>query len=206
MSLRLKCVLPIDLIGIEEFDELVSSAELIVADRIGPKVMKLPNDNLLKIFRRKHLISSALFAPYAVRFVNNAFRLKELGIRCIQPVKIVHCTKNNTYAVEYEPLEGELLRGILQTADNRQLINKTAQFIAELHRKGVYFRSLHFENVIYHDGKLGLIDIADMKIYQKPLSKRLRDRNFQHFLRYPQDKEILTKFGLAEFEKMYHQY
>lgn len=206
MSLFLQCVLPINPISLEEFDKIISSAELVVADRIGPKVMKLPNNNLLKIFRCKRLFSSALFAPYAVRFINNAFKLKELGISSIQPVKIVHCRKNNSYAVEYEPLEGELLRSILQASDNSRLLEKTARFIAELHKKGVYFRSLHFENVIYYDGVFGLIDVADMKIYSGSLSQSLRKRNFQHFLRYPQDMEILKKFGLDKFETLYQQY
>jgi len=38
----------------------------------------------------------------------------------------------------------------------------------------------------------------------KPLSKQLRERNFQHFLRYTQDRDILERYGLKLFEEKYH--
>ncbi|MCW8964080.1 MAG: hypothetical protein OQL16_09800, partial [Gammaproteobacteria bacterium] len=151
----LKSILPIQTITAEVFDQRIASAELIVADRIGPKVMHLDNGNIIKLFRRKRAISSALFAPYAVRFSNNAFRLKELDIPTITPIGIQHCPQRKTHIVEYQPLPGELLRGLLQKDGSEALFQQTAEFIAELHNKGIYFRSLHFENIVYHDGRLG---------------------------------------------------
>jgi hypothetical protein len=188
-----------------QFDDLVGSAELVVADRSGPKVMQLANGNMIKLFRRKRLVSSAMFAPYAIRFVNNAFRLKELDIPTVTPVAVMHCRAASMYVVEYQPLAGELLRGLLQQQPNEALFEQTARFVAQLHRKGVYFRSLHFENVISHHGQLGLIDIADMKIYPRPLRASLRRRNFQHFLRYPADAELIDRFGRERFEAVYAQ-
>jgi len=201
----LKSILPVQTITAEVFDQRVTSAELIVADQIGPKVMGLDNGNIIKLFRRKRVISSAMFAPYAVRFINNAFRLKELDIPTITPLEIQHCPQRKTHIVEYQPLPGELLRGQLQKDNNKSLFQQTAEFIAELHNKGIYFRSLHFENVVYHDGRLGLIDIADMKIYRKPLSESLRQRNFQHFLRYPADAELINHYGQDKFKIIYRQ-
>ena len=199
----LKSILPIRGISADAFEQRITSAKLIVADKVGPKVMQLDNGNIIKLFRRKRAVSSALFAPYAVRFSNNAFRLKELGIPTITPIEIQHCHQRQTHIVEYQPLPGELLRGLLQQGDNEVLFQQTAEFIAGLHNKGVYFRSLHFENIIYHEGNLGLIDVADMKIYRKPLSESLRQRNFQHFLRYPADAELITQYGQAKFEIKY---
>lgn len=40
---------------------------------------------------------------------------------------------------------------------------------------------------------LGLIDVADLRVYGKPLRKGLRLRNFKHMLRYRQDREWLLR-------------
>ena len=203
--MRLKSKLAVERISSDQFNALVDPAELIVADLHGPKVLKLANGNMIKLFRRKRLLSSAVFAPYAVRFVNNAFRLKELGIATITPVQIMHCAELSIHVVEYQPLQGELLRGLLQQPVSDDLFTETARFIAELHNKGIYFRSLHFENVVSSQGQLGLIDIADMKIYPRALSGSLRKRNFDHFMRYPADAELINRFGRERFESIYNQ-
>lgn len=195
--------LPIKKISSDDYESMIDLSELIVADLVGPKVMRKSNGNFLKFFRRKRLISSAMFFPYAVRFINNAFRLKKLAIPTINPVQIWHCPSRKTHIVEYEPLTGELLRGALEKDNSGSLLGKTACFIANLHDKGIYFRSLHFENIIIHEGQLGLIDIADMKIYTGPLNKKLRERNFQHFLRYPRDNAIINRYGLSAFKDKY---
>jgi hypothetical protein len=201
----LKSLLPITVISANELDQIVDSAELIVADSMGPKVMKLDNGNIIKLFRRKRLLSSALFAPYAIRFTNNAFKLKALDIPTITPSTLLYCRQRKMHIIEYQPLEGELLRGLLKNSTDDKLFTITAEFIAELHNKGVYFRSLHFENIIYHDGRPGLIDIADMKIYPGPLSHSLRKRNFQHFMRYPADAALINGFGQDKFEAIYQK-
>ena len=201
----LQSKLPIQPITAEAFDLYVAEAELIVADLMGPKVMRLGNGNIIKLFRRKRWLSSAMFAPYAVRFVNNAFKLKTLGIPTITPIALSHCSQRQIHVVEYQPLPGELLRSQLKASHDGELFKLTAQFIAKLHLKGIYFRSLHFENIVLHKGKLGLIDIADMKIYNQPLSEPLRQRNFQHFMRYPADAELINGFGISKFEALYRK-
>ena len=203
MNLFLPCALPIEQITAQEYERVIDHSELVVADRIGPKVMTLENENLIKIFRRKRLLSSAFFAPYALRFVNNALKLTEIGIHTVRPISILHCPEQQSHLVEYAPIKGELLRAALQNSTDNKLLADTARYIAKLHDKGVYFRSLHFENIIYDGNRFGLIDVADMKIYSRPLNKNLRERNFQHFLRYPPDAEIIGSYGLGKFRKDY---
>ena len=78
-------------------------------------------------------------------------------------------------------------------------------FFAELHDKGVFFRSIHLNNVIVSDdsNKLGLIDFADMKISSKGLSSAMRLRNFKHLTRYKADQESIKNFGLDRFMEIY---
>ncbi len=65
-------------------------------------------------------------------------------------------------------------------------------FMATLHERGIYFRSAHLGNIVLTpEHQLGLIDIADMRVYRRPLRKTLRLRNFKHMVRYPQDRQWL---------------
>ena len=199
----LSCALNITPITAQDYDALIENATLVVADAAGEKVLTTKTGDMLKVFRRKRLFSSAFFAPYAVRFVNNAIQLTDIGIHTIQPLTIQHCAQRQLHVVRYAPIAGRLLRAALQDDTSGDLLVRTARYIASLHGKGVYFRSLHFENVIIDNTRFGLIDIADMKIYPQALNKNLRERNFQHFLRYPPDAEIIAAYGLDRFRQAY---
>ena len=68
-----------------------------------------------------------------------------------------------------------------------------SSLFARLHDAGVYFRGLHFGNVIV-DGEVvrGLVDVTDVRFRPWPLGVSARARNFKPFLRYPEDRAILT--------------
>ena len=204
----INCYLPIRPLSQALFEQQLDQAIPLVTDQMGPKVLRLPNGRFIKLFRRKRWISSALYAPYAVRFVNNAKQLKSLNISTVTPTALQYYPNKKIHIVEYIPLDGIPLRTQLQQTQQAALptlLLKTAAFIADLHRQGVYFRSLHFANIIVHPQGLGLIDIADMVIYNRSLNSWMRQRNFQHFMRYPQDSKIIKLFGLQKFIKHYEQ-
>jgi tRNA A-37 threonylcarbamoyl transferase component Bud32 len=78
------------------------------------------------------------------------------------------------------------------------------EFVAQLHARGVYFRSLHLGNIVLTpDHSLGLIDIADLKCQRRALSVGKRLRNFQHMLRYSQDRQWLLGDNSSEFLQSY---
>ena len=81
------------------------------------------------------------------------------------------------------------------------LLEQLARFIAELHQAGVYFRSLHLGNVVLTpQGKLGLIDIADLSIQRWPLLGSQRLRNFRHMLRDARDPMAVARpFKLSAY-------
>lgn len=172
---------------------LVEEAEILEADHSGDKVLRLVDGSMLKLFRRKRLISSAAWSPYAQRFAENCVTLADREVPCPVVLAVYRIAQIERDAVHYTPLAGQTLRQVMQletSGDNlRRLLGR---FIAELHEKGIYFRSAHLGNVIVTpQGQLGLIDIADMKTFRKPLRKNLRLRNFKHMLRYAQDRKWL---------------
>ncbi|MGH8420587.1 MAG: lipopolysaccharide kinase InaA family protein [Pseudomonas sp.] len=170
------------------------NATVLEADGSGDKVLLLEDGTILKLFRRKRLISSALVFPYARRFADNIQALKQRDIPCPDVIATYRIASISRDAVRYTPLPGLTLRQVLsQDGDHEQLRVELGAFIARLHDQGVYFRSLHLGNVILTpDAKLGLIDISDMKCQRRALSQRKRLRNFQHLLRYKNDRAWLV--------------
>ena len=178
----------------EQFLSLRQHAELIEADHHGEKVLKLSDGSFLKLFRRKRLISSEMYRPYAVRFALNAESLKTLQIPCPTIIATYAIASIERTAVHYWPLPGATLRQAFQETGecHATLTAALGAFIARLHHSGVYFRSLHLGNIVKTpENPLGLIDIADMKVLRNPIGNQKRKRNFRHLFRYNADVATL---------------
>lgn len=176
-----------------KYKNTTSRAKVLSHDRFGTKVLQLKDHSILKLFRTKRLISSARIYPYSQRFKHNASRLSRLGVPTVSVLdsfKIPHIRRT---AVRYKPLRGRTLRDYLRDHSITGDVSKRlSRFMAQLHRTGVYFRSIHFGNiVVMDDGGFGLIDISDMKIKSRGLSFRRRLRNFRHFTRYDVDRKLI---------------
>ncbi|WP_211826374.1 toluene tolerance protein [Kistimonas asteriae] len=178
----------------QEYSALRDGARVIEADGFGDKVLLLNDGSFLKLFRRKRLLSSALIFPYSTRFTLNAGLLAERGIPSVTIIDNYRIPTIRRTAVHYQPLPGETLRHLLKdaTGDSSGLMGQLGTFIARLHEKGVYFRSLHLGNVVLTpDHELGLIDIADMSCGRLSLGPRRALRNFHHLARSKVDMELL---------------
>lgn len=185
----------------DDYAALREGATVIEADYFGDKVLLLADGTYLKLFRVKRLLSAARFYPYSKRFVKNARKLVEKGIPTVTVIESYRIPSARRTAVHYYPLTGKTLRKL----GNIDMIiaNKLGKFIRGLHDKGIYFRSLHLGNIVVtQENRLGLIDVADMKIYREPLSEELRLRNFQHCARYQEDR-LQLEAHLGTFLKGY---
>jgi tRNA A-37 threonylcarbamoyl transferase component Bud32 len=182
-----------------------AGAEVLESDRHGEKVLRLADGSFLKLFRRKRLLSSAAWSPYAQRFADNAVVLDRLGIRVPQVIDVMRVTSMRRDVVHYVPLEGSslrtLARGGLDPATEIRLKAAFNDFVVLLHEKGIYFRSLHLGNVILMpDGQMGLIDFADLRIYRKPLARWMRIRNIRRLQRIAGEIDWLDSERLCERE------
>ena len=190
----------------EGFNQLCADAHVIEADGLGPKVLRLADGRFLKVFRPRRWYTSGSFNPYSERFASNAEQLRTLGIPTPQILGLYRLPDASS-AVSYSPLPGLTLRQALQSLDNslrESLIERFGQFMAQLHERGVYFRSLHLGNVLLmDDGEFGLIDIADLRIFPSPLRNALRQRNLRHMQRYPQDRAWLFETHFEQLAKGY---
>jgi len=175
----------------EQYDLWRQGAQVLEKDGHGEKVLRLADGTFLKLFRRKSLLSKTAIYPPARRFADNAAELERLGIPCPKVIQLYRLSEPYRTVVHYEPLPGQTLRQLLSsdtTLDQLELFARLAEFITHLHELGVYFRSLHMGNIVLTpDDQFGLIDISDMRCLGRPLSRRMRDRNYQHLLRYESD-------------------
>lgn len=165
-------------------------------DGHGEKVLLRPDGTYIKLFRRKRLLSSAAWSPYAQRFANNSAALQRLGIPCPQVIEVFRVPDIARDAVHYHPLVGDTLRDLaekpLDEVDRGYLRDAFNRFVRRLHDLGVYFRSLHLGNVVLTPaGELGLIDISDIRIHGKPLSKYWRKRNLIRLEGIPTERDWL---------------
>ena len=174
-----------------ELARLQASGKTLEQDERGIKVTLLPDGNILKVFRLRGWFSSSLVYSNARSFCRNAQRLKKLGIPTVDIISLHSVGSRNFTAVIYAPLAGDTVRNILGTPlVTNEVFEKLGIFTASLHSKGVCFRSIHLGNIVYHQGLLGLIDIADMRIYPWPLFYRTILRNFKHLYRYRSDIQV----------------
>lgn len=186
-------------------NQMIKGARVLEADSFGPKVFLLPDGNILKLFRRKRLLSSALFRPYSKRFIDNAARLEKLGIPTLQTLTLHQLDTPGMTAVLYRPLPGETLRQLADKNgfDWQQTLPALTAFIRELHAAGVYFRSLHLGNIVVTPGnQFGLIDVADMRFLRGPLPQHLVKRKLQHFARYIDREKLNESFPMQTLEQI----
>jgi len=177
----------------DDYAALREGATVIEADHFGDKVLLLADGTYLKLFRVKRLFSAARFYPYSKRFVKNVGKLIEKGIPTVTVLELYKVPSIHRTAVHYYPLTGKTLRKLSHGID-LIIASKLGKFFRELHDKGIYFRSLHLGNIVVtQENRLGLIDVADMKIYRGSLSEELRLRNFQHIARYKEDSSQLQR-------------
>jgi tRNA A-37 threonylcarbamoyl transferase component Bud32 len=189
----------------QAFERLCEGAEILEQDAHGRKVLRLPDGHIFKLFRLKHLISSARIYSYARQFCRNAERLQVLGIPTVRIRELYHFADSANSAVLYDPLVGKTVR---QLARERSLddasLSRLGQFISDLHDQGVYFRSLHMGNIVQcPDGGFGLIDVADMSIYPWSLRCGRRLRNLYHVCRLHEDIRL---FDARQWQALWQGY
>lgn len=189
------------------YEDLREGGTVIEKDFYGDKVIRLADGNYIKLFRRKRIFSSALLFPYAKRFVSNAEKLKRLNITTVTPLALYWLPHIKRTAVHYVPVAGETLRALTkEAADPTPILINFAKFLADIHHKGIYFRSVHLGNVVVTtNNNFALIDIADLKFFHKPLSERQQKRNMKHLLRPTEDHWLLMP-NLKPITSSYYQH
>ena len=191
---------------LSDFELLRSGSEVLSRDEYGEKVLRTPDGRIIKLFRRKRLLSSALLWPYAKRFARASRLLQARGIPSVIVTDVFRVPAIKRHAVVYPQLPGEVLRSVLEREPARAeaLLERLAHVLAQLHERGVYFRAAHFGNfLVAQNDQLALIDISEARFSRGSLRTSLRARNFKPLISYPEDAASLRGFGIQRFLRHY---
>lgn len=203
VSFEVPCV---QVVSAADYASWLSCCVVLEKDRRGPKVLRCDNGDYLKVFRIKRAVTLSRVLNPARRFCRSAARLMQRGVPTVTPLAVYRIPHLNRWAVRYAPLAGTTLRELLARGElEPAVLEGVARFIAQLHRQGVYFRSLHPGNIVLTpQATFGLIDVLDchFNAFGRPLSRAQRRRNFSHFFRY-EDSRCLqpllqTAYAAAE--------
>jgi tRNA A-37 threonylcarbamoyl transferase component Bud32 len=190
-----------------DYNQLINGAKILEVDGDEGKVFLTTDQHILKCFRAKKDRSwaSDLIAPHEKRFIKNAGCLIARGFKTITVTELFYFPHQTRYAVLYPCLPGETVRDRLRQGDTT-VLDRLPDYLAALHKKGVYFRSLHLGNVLCQENnEFALIDIVDVRFQAMSLNPIKRARNFRHVLRYAADLQSLEDYGINKFINHYCQ-
>lgn len=193
-------------VSAEELQCWIAGGQVLERDARGPKVVHLSDGRFLKIFHTRKAAPLARLMPPAQRFARNAELLHRLDIAAPHVTETLWLDRSKGLsACLYLPLAGQSLEQLLRDdpALLEQLIPKLSRFIAELHTKRLYFRSLHLGNILKIDeSHFGLIDFLDLRQKALPLTRWHVRRNFRHLESYLRRRKI-THFPIKALEEHY---
>ena len=181
-----------------EFNKFVEKA-----DDLGHRKTFHKKNEIIKIFNVRGYISSGFFNTYASRIIKNSIRLKEHEIPSIEITNELAFQYNNRLSgVSYKYIPGKTYRD-LGNKITKEMITDLAKYISIIHKKGIYFRAMHLGNILLHNKKLFLIDIAKIHFYPWPLFIFTRARAFRRMIKYQDD---IKHFGLINYKNLISEY
>lgn len=173
------------------------------ADDLGHRKTFHKKNAIIKIFNVRGLISSGFFNTYASRIIKNSLKLKKYDIPSIEITnELVFQYNKRLSGVSYKYIPGTTYRD-LRRKISMDMITDLANYISNIHKKGIYFRAMHLGNILLHNKKLFLIDIAKIHFYPWPLFVFTRARAFRRMIKYQDD---IINFGLINYKNLISEY
>ncbi len=173
------------------------------ADDLGHRKTFHKKNEIIKIFNVRGIISSGFFNTYASRIIKNSLKLKKYDIPSIEITnELIFQYNKRLSGVSYKYIPGTTYRN-LNHKITMDMITDLANYISNIHKKGIYFRAMHLGNILLHNKKLFLIDIAKIHFYPWPLFVFTRARAFRRMIKYQDD---IKNFGLINYKNLISEY
>lgn len=170
----------------DEFHALVKGAKVLERQDGGLSALRTGDGYIIKIWQRRRGLTSDKVKPYSQRFRSNCEELNRRGI--VAPVisESYAVRDSGEHLVCYREIAGTPLNEVAE--DGSLPLKDLAGFYAELHDKGIHFRSIHLDNMLLLEpAGFGLIDVTDTSFISKPLSLRKRAENLGYAWAYRSD-------------------
>ena len=185
-----------------QFQRLIAGAEVLERQGGGLSALRTPGGRIVKIWQRRGGLSSDRIWPYSRRFAQNCRRLRERGVTAPQIEQAFRRSDTGEHILVYPMLAGTPLRKL--AGQNVLPLAELARFYADLHARGVWFRSIHLGNVLrLEQGGFGLIDVTDVYFSRGPLALDARAQNLGYAWSYRGDRRYFTATVRAELLQHY---
>lgn len=174
------------------------------AKDLGYEKTWLKGSNVIKIFNTRGLILSGFVRSFSSRIIHNVHKLKKLDIPSLEiTAELLFQYVKRGSGVVYKFISGCSVRDLPKNAITKDLVINLAEFIAEFHQKGIYFRAMHLGNIIYDNKRFSLIDVAKIHFYPWPLFIFTRARAFRRLFKYKND---IAYFKQTNFDLLLSRY
>jgi serine/threonine protein kinase len=196
-----------DIISSQEFNDICHDDNTVII-KFGkidqPKVFEKNGNTIIKLFYpKKSKLSSDRIRPRAMRFYHNVKLLQKYGYNAPVVTKVQFCPDLKIYLMYYAKIQGCDVRNLAKNG-KLDIIRHVAHLLANLHTNGIFFRSVHLENLLYQpDGQFALLDVTDVRFKRKALTFYSRYRNLKHLLQEPHDRDVWQAFGVNDFMNEY---
>lgn len=185
----------------KQFKLLCSTGQLLKGTAERPKIIRSPENHIIKmIYKRQKWLSSTYIRPYAKRFQARSQKLAMKQIIAPRIIQSYQCPAHQCDILIYPEIQGQPLKQCL----NQQRLHQLAQFLVELHQKGIFFWDLHLDNIIVTpNNKMGLMDVATAHVSNAPLRLKSRARNLGRLMNIDYDTLTMYKHELNAFFQSY---
>lgn len=188
-----------DILSTEQFTTLIQDkrATLLSDSNAGPKVLRMQNGDIVKIFYDNPKIPLSM--PHALRFNRSAQILKTAGFLAPQIKSLQYYPTLKAHVLIYSEIPGQDFRSLSSKA-HPEVLGKLPSFLASLHQKGIFYRGIHLGNVLLTPNEeIALVDITNVSNSNNPLSLKQRAKNLAHFVYYWRDIVVFTAYSRRRF-------
>lgn len=165
-------------------------------------VLRKGDNEYIKFFYPRKGFSSDKIVPFYKRFINNTEKLHQKNISTCMVKQVYYSPDQKCHIVVYQGVKGEALSSLL--SQKKVLLDHFIVELVRLHEAGIFFRDLHFDNILQQpSGEFALVDIADCSIFKNPLSINRRARSVARLLRIKKDVGFHQTYGTENFIAAY---
>lgn len=186
----------------QDYLKLTDGARLVKRTRTKIRLLLSRDGKIIKHIYKRKLLSSSTLWPYATRFINNAQYLKSKNILVPEIRSVHYYPKLNCDILVYDYVEGRTLFEVARDND-LSFFPQLVEYVAQLHKLGIYFQDIHLDNIVVHNGAFTLLDLESIQVKRRSLSKSLRARNLVHLFNKKEDIPFYHQFGFENFLNAY---
>ncbi len=181
-----------------DYLKLTEGAKLVKRTRTKIRLLLSPQNKIIKhIYRRRFLSTSTLW-PYAGRFIKNARQLQSKNISVPTIHEVYYYPKLNSDIIVYDYVEGPTLHEIASNNDF-SFFPKFINYIAQLHKTGIYFKDLHLSNIVFKNDAFTLLDLETIHCKRRPLKISERAKNLAYLFSIKEHTHYYQNYGTNRF-------